>query len=143
MQSQIPILKPSSRNFRFQVQKGQFKFRFFLNFFLRLIFITKSLFKFQSHLSQKVCQFHKGSLQKLQKQSSQFLVISELFLTKIFKIRDFEIFPNFFFSTFTNSWGTYSPFNFFINQIYLTWCMFSYIVVFKPWTIPKINLFLE
>lgn len=32
-------------------------------------------------LSQKVFQFHKGSLQKLQQQSSQFLVISELFST--------------------------------------------------------------
>ena len=110
-------------------KKGSLNLDFF-EFFFRFIFMTKSLFMFLSHLSQKVCQFHKGSLQKLQKQSSQFLVISELFLTKFVKIRDFEIFPNCFSQNSQTHKATYSLFrsliepNIFNEMNVLLYCCF-------------------
>ena len=112
-QSQTPLFESSTANFSFQGWGGQnFFFKLFFRFFFGNLFLIGFVLRFPSDPSQKIYQFYKGSLQKLQLLVSKFSLIFHLFLSKFVKIWDLGIFWFFFVLKIHKLMKVYSPFHF-------------------------------
>ena len=114
MRNPILILEPSSRNFIFQVQIGQFKFRLFLKFFIEYV-DNQIIIQVPKWPKSKSLSISQGQPPKITKTiftiSSNFRIISY----QICQNLRFWNFSNIFFFFFQNSQthkGTYSLFKY-------------------------------